>query len=227
MTLRRSLLWLMPVIALSGLSLAAIPSAKPRVEPGLQVAKNGVVLDAQTGRPVEGAYVAVRWLEQSQIGGHVTGQCLSRAVVRTDEQGRYAIPASNLAVAPNHADTRYFWDVYAYASGYADTPTRLAHPRVRGSATRASQALEPIMLAVDHSAPTQRIDTLVDTLSRFSCDAVAKPESSPVADQIYAEGYAAACLPEPNNAADALANLRGGKPGDKPCEQFRQAGNTR
>jgi len=227
MTLRRSLLWLVPIAALSGLSLAAATRAKPMVEPGLQVAKNGVVLDAQTQQPVPGAYVVVRWLKQSQAGGKIEGQCLSRAVVRTDEHGRYAVAATNIAIGTEHSPARYFWDAYAYAPGYAESLARAAHPRALGSATPESQQLEPIVLAVDHAAPEQRIGTLADTLSRFSCEPCAKKEPSPVAEQIYAEGYAAACLPEPNSAANSLARLREDRPGAKPCEQFGQVSTTR
>ena len=227
MTLRRSLLWLLPIVALSGLSLAAVTRAKPMVEPGLQVAKNGIVLDAQTQQPVPGAYVVVRWLKQAQAGGKIEGQCLSRAVVRTDEHGRYAIAATNIAIDSEHAEARYFWDAYAYAPGYAESPVRAVHPRALGSATPASQQLEPIALAVDRAAPEQRIGTLADTLSRFSCEPFAKKERNPVAEQIYAEAYAAACLPEPNSAASSLSRLREDRSVSKPCERFGQVSTTR
>jgi hypothetical protein len=224
MTLRRSLLWLLPITALGGLSLAAATRPKPLVEPGLQVAKNGIVLDEQTRQPIAGAYVVVRWLEQSRIGGKIEGQCLLRTVARTDEQGHYAIPSSNLTIA-EHAETRYFWDAYAYAPGYAEARARSAHPRAEGSVNPGSQTLEPMALALasEHATPEQRLDTLVDTLSRFSCEPFAKQELNPVAEQIYAEGYAAACLPEPNGAARLLSRLRRERPGAEPCEQFRQA----
>ena len=223
MTLRQSLLWLLPVAALSGLSLAAATRPKPLVEAGLQAAKNGVVLDEQTRQPIAGAYVVVRWLEESRAGDKVEGQCLSRTVVRSDAHGHYEIPASHLSVASEHAETRYFWDAYAYAPGYADAQTHAVHPRAVGSPIPGSQTLEPIGLANDHAAPEQRIDNLADTLSRFSCEPFAKREPSPIAEQIYAEGYAAACLPEPNRAAKLLERLRGGRLGDEPCAQFRQA----
>lgn len=220
---RKAALLLASMAASAMFGCSATPDT---VEPGLQVAKSGVVLD-ETRQPVEGAYVVVRWLEQSQANGKIEGQCLSRAVVRTDKQGRYAIPASNFAIAPQHAETRYFWDVYAYTPGYADLPARAVHPRAMSSATPGDQHLEPIVVAADHDAPEQRIGTLVDTFLRFSCRPFAEQAPSPVVEQIYAEAYAAACLPEPNNAVSALARLRGGEPADNPCEQFRQVSNTR
>src|SRR6185503_15386209 len=158
MTLRQSLLWLLPIAALSGLSLAAVTRPKPLVEPGLQVAKNGDVLEEQTRQPIAGAYVVVRWLEESRAGDKVEGQCLSRTVVRTDEHGHYVIPAPHFSLASEHAETRYFWDAHA----------RAAHPHPVGSPTPGSQALEPIGLASDHAAPEQRVGMLADTLSRFS-----------------------------------------------------------
>jgi len=225
MTLRQSLPWLLPLAALTGLSLAAATRPKPLVEPGLQVAKNGDVLDEQTRQPIAGAYVVVRWLEESRAGDKVEGQCLSRTVVRTDQHGHYAIPAPHLTVASEHAETRYFWDAYAYAPGYADAQARAVHPRPVASPIPGSQTLEPIGLASDHAVPEQRVGILADTLSRFSCEPFAKQEPSPIAEQIYAEAYAAACLPEPNRAAKLLARLRGERLGDEPCEQFRQASN--
>jgi len=225
MTLRQSLLWLLPIAALSGLSLAAVTRPKPLVEPGLQVAKNGDVLEEQTRQPIAGAYVVVRWLEESRAGDKVEGQCLSRTVVRTDEHGHYVIPAPHFSLASEHAETRYFWDAHAYAPGYADAQARAAHPHPVGSPTPGSQALEPIGLASDHAAPEQRVGMLADMLSRFSCDPFAKREPNPIAERIYAEGYAAACLPEPNGAAKLLARLRGERRGDQSCEQFRQASN--
>jgi len=94
-------------LALLGLLFAAIvamtSTSGTQVEPALQAAKSGVVLDAATGKPVEGVYVAVRWLEQtSQLplrGSKVRGQCVNRMVVRTDATGHYTIPAGQLPVS--------------------------------------------------------------------------------------------------------------------------------
>ena len=63
MNLCRPFLWLAPIIVLGVLGFTIV--RPPLIEPGLQVAKSGVVLDAQTRQPLVGAYVVVRWLEQS------------------------------------------------------------------------------------------------------------------------------------------------------------------
>ena len=224
--------------------LIYVLGAMPVTEPGLRTAKTGVVLDAATGRPLSGVYVVARWLEQSSeisfIGGpgEVKGQCLYRKVVRTDEQGRYEIPAGDTNFATPQNDiarqTKYFWDAYAYAPGYAVSGRPIVnavHPQARADSSGETQTLEPIQLAVDHAAASQRIDTLAETLSRFTCRHYA-PEPVAVAEQVYAEAYAMACLPEPNDAAPALARLRDDaarlrEPAQEPCARFRQASNVR
>ena len=223
----RSLLLLLPIVVLGMVGFAA--SALPVVEPGLQVAKSGIVLDAQTGQPLVGAYVVVRWLEQSRAAasGRVTGQCLKRIIVRTDDDGHYAIPATEVALTANRVfgQRDFFWDSSAYTPGYTGT-IRAQHPRARASSAPAVQDLEPMLLTADHARPEQRVIELADSLSRFRCEPFAN-ELGPVAEQIYAEAYAAACLPEPNGAAGSLARLRSDWRGAKPCESFRQAGNYR
>lgn len=212
MTFRRASLWFVPVVALSALAVAAAVR-KPQVEPGLLTAKSGAVVDAQTRQPLAGAYVVVRWLEQSRAGASMEGQCLHRAVVRTDEHGRYSVPALQLPLAEHTlAERRYFWDAYAYVSGYGDTAlTGVHHPHAVASAEPGIQSLEPIVLAADHAAPVQRIAALADTLSRFECQPYAQAEANPVAEPIYQEAYATACLPESSGAAAALAHLRGAR----------------
>ena len=100
------------------------------------------------------------------------------------------------------------------------------HPPAVASAAPGVQSLEPIALAADHGAPAQRITTLADTLSRFECQPYAQAEANPVAEQIYEEAYAAACLPEASGAAAALARLRGARAYDaQVCAQERHASN--
>jgi hypothetical protein len=227
MTFLRASLWFVPVVALSALAVAAVVR-KPLVEPGLLAPKSGVVMDAQTRQPLAGAYVVVRWLEQARAGAHVEGQCLHRTVVRTDEQGRYAVAALQLSVADHTlAERRYFWDAYAYASGYADSSSAtVRHPRVVASAAPGIQSLETIALAADSAAPAQRIATLADMLSHVECLPYAKAEANPVAEQIYREAYAAACLPESPGAIAALARLPGVRtPDAQACAQERHASN--
>lgn len=224
MTFPRSSL-LLPIVLFGVLGFAT--SGPPRVEPGLQAAKSGVVLDAQTRQPLMGAYVVVRWLQQSeQISGTLGGQCLYRAIARTDDRGRYAVPVAQFAIGSGRTLTEhtYFWDAYAYAPGYAEVLAAPSlHPRPIGSAVPAIQELEPILMAADHAGPEQRVNELADGLMRFSCEPFAK-EPGPVAEQIYAEAYAAACLPEPNRAAGLLARLGDARsPSARPCAQERRA----
>jgi len=100
------------------------------------------------------------------------------------------------------------------------------HPRALGSPVPAVQELEPMLLAPDHAQPQQRVNELVDSLQRFSCEPFAD-EVGPVAERIYAEAYSVACLPEPNSAASSLARLRGARLVTKSCVSFRQADNSR
>ena len=131
MTFPRSSL-LLPIVLFGVLGFAT--SGPPRVEPGLQAAKSGVVLDAQTRQPLMGAYVVVRWLQQSeQISGTLGGQCLYRAIPRTDDPGRYAVPVAQFAIGSGRTLTEhtYFWDAYAYAPGYAEVLAAPSlHPRL-------------------------------------------------------------------------------------------------
>jgi len=225
MTFPRSSLLLLPLVVLGMVGFAA--SGPPVIEPGLQVAKSGIVLDAQSRQPLAGAYVVVRWLEQSRApaSGTVSGQCLNRVIVRTDDKGHYAIPATAVALAANRifGERDYFWDSYAYTPGYA-ARISAQHPRALGSTAPAVQDLEPMLLTADNALPEQRVSELADSLSRFNCEPFAN-ELGPVAEQIYAEAYAVACLPEPNRAAGSLARLRSDWRGAKPCESFPQAGN--
>ena len=78
-----------------------------------------------------------------------------------------------------------------------------------------------MLLVPARAQPEQRMSELADALKRFGCEPFAK-ELGPVAEQIYAEAYTAACLPEPNSAAGSLARLHGDGRGTKPCESFRQ-----
>jgi hypothetical protein len=234
---RKSVFWLVPIVALSLLGYAV--GNKPKVEAGLRAAKTGVVLDAQTRQPLPGVYVAARWLEQSSdnsLAGSssVAGQCLYRTVVRTDEHGHYEIPATNFPIAPDRAsaERKYFWDESAYAPGYVMSDQKTLHPDIGSSTMPATQELAPILLAADHAAPEQRIAALQDTLARFTCQAYSA-EPVPVAAQVYAEAYSAACLPEPTAAARVLARLRddathraSAEMVREPCTQFKQASSS-
>jgi hypothetical protein len=217
------------VVAMLTALAYAVPRG-PAVEPGLQVAKSGIVLDMQTRQPVSGAYVVVRWLEQTAgSSGKTQGQCVADTVIRTDEQGRYLIPTAHFPIAADGAaERKYFWDTYAYAPGYAIAGAKVMHPKALGSSIPASQSLAPILLTLDHSAPEHRVETLAETLSRFTCRPYAN-DTGPVVEQIYGEAYAVACLPEPNAAAQALVRLHdgGSDPTHALCGASTQVSNTR
>jgi hypothetical protein len=152
----RFLRWSLSLTLLASLgTLAYLVSASTIVDAGLQAAKAGVVLDAQTRQPLAGVYVVARWLEQTTEpellghGGKMQGQCLYRVVVRTDSQGKYLIPATGArfkasgSLLPDRGK-RYFWDLYTYSSGYdvvaAGRPTGIRD----GSSVEETQTLETI-----------------------------------------------------------------------------------
>jgi hypothetical protein len=205
-------------LALLGLLFAAIVAiartSGTQVEPALQAAKSGVVLDAATGKPVEGVYVAVRWLEQTSqlplLGGKLRGQCVNRVVVRTDAEGRYRIPAARLAAATNlqaGVRTEYFWDLYTYAPGYDGRSQTLAHPRAVSNLAGDQAVVEPVLLGAGHAAPQQRLATLADTLAQFTCHPFAH-DAGAIEQSIAAEAAAAACLPGTDDAQGSCATFR-------------------
>jgi hypothetical protein len=236
----RFLRWSLSLTLLASLgTLAYLVSASTIVDAGLQAAKAGVVLDAQTRQPLAGVYVVARWLEQTTEpellghGGKMQGQCLYRVVVRTDSQGKYLIPATGArfkasgSLLPDRGK-RYFWDLYTYSSGYdvvaAGRPTGIRD----GSSVEETQTLETIRLAANHTSAEQRMSALADTLARFTCEPYST-DPLPIAQEVYAEAYATACLLERNAAAGALARLRTAAAPDQDaeqsCVQFRQASN--
>ena len=79
---------------------------------------SGEVYDKETGKPVENAFVIATWWAYwgGTVGGGTTG-CMHAEVVRTDANGRYAIPAWK-----NASDTKWLQDqrahLYSYAPGY-------------------------------------------------------------------------------------------------------------
>ena len=204
-------LGLLAAFAFAALAFAGIT----QVEPGLQAAKTGVVLD-ETGKPLGGVYVGVRWMQQTSelplLGNKVEGQCLHRTVVRTDADGHYSVPPpTDLASTDRNwlrgASTRYFWDLYTYAAGYAATGAA-AHPVIASNADN-NATLAPIHLISDRADGDRHLAVLTDTLARFTCRPFAK-DAGPVEEQIVAETAAAACLTD-------------GKSAQPSCAMFRQA----
>jgi hypothetical protein len=228
------------IAAISSLAYAVV--VRPAAESGLQAAKTGVVLDAETRQPLAGVTVVARWLEETSqpellgYGGKIAGQCLFRVVVRTDNQGRYVIPATNFKLTGNLLPDRSkktFWDLYTYSTGYGVASREPGLADAGDSPVQETQTLQPILLAADHAPAAQRVSALVDTLSRFTCEPYSV-DPVPVAQQVVAEAYAAACLPEPNEAARLLVRLRhdavasasvSTEDAEQPCMQLRQARN--
>jgi hypothetical protein len=185
--------------ALSLVSIAAVVfaavalSAKTTVEQNFQSAKTGVVLDAATQQPVPGVYVVARWLEQTTqpallgAGGKVQGQCVFRAITRTDSQGRYSIPASsaNFNLTKNWqpgSSRKYFWDLYTYANGYAATANIIsqAHPTSIADTLLGDdpQTLQPILLTTQHAACSESSSATCDERRRVALQRVGTPVAS-------------------------------------------------
>lgn len=214
-------LWFVPLAAVT--AIAATWYGGTDIEPGLQSAKTGVVLDAATGKPLQGIYVGARFLQQtsepSLLGGKQYGQCVYRVVVQTDAQGRYTIPATSAEFGIAHGFVpgerkRYNWDLYTYAAGYqlGGLSTPVAHPRTVDEATASTAStLEPILLSAEHDSAQQRLSTLADTVAHFTCHPFAH-DAGPIEQSVAAEAAAAACLPGAENAAPS-------------CTMFRQASN--
>jgi len=205
-------------LALLGLLFAAIVAiartSGTQVEPALQAAKSGVVLDAATGKPVEGVYVAVRWLEQTSqlplLGGTIRGQCVNRVVVRTDAEGRYRIAAAQLQAESGlqpGVRTEYFWDLHAYAPGYDARNLTQTHPRTVANQAGDQAVVEPVLLETGHTTPQQRLATLADTLAQFTCHPFSH-DAGAIEQSVAGEAAAAACLPGADDAQGNCATFR-------------------
>jgi len=58
---------------------------------------NGVVVDAETGKPIEGAYVVVSWAPMyGTVGGDVGGRASKKIKLQTDKNGVFRIPRHRL-----------------------------------------------------------------------------------------------------------------------------------
>ena len=210
-------LWFVPLAALAAVAAAWLGGTD--VEQGLTAAKTGVVLDAATGRPLQGIYVGARVLQQTSeatlLGGRQYGQCVYRVVVQTDAAGRYTIPASGAEFGIRHGfvpgeRNSYHWDLYTYAAGYRAGGTPLPHPRTLDAATASAPAtLEPILLDAGVDGAQQPPAALADTLAHFTCRPFAH-DAGPI---------------EPLLAAQAAACQPGTLPADAACTMFRQASN--
>jgi hypothetical protein len=196
------------------------------VESGLQAPKTGTILDVESHKPLEGAYVVVRWRQEVTdpfLIGHgniVGGGCVHRNIVQTDGDGHYSIPSSRSAFAVEHnfkpnRSVKYYWDLYAYlpkkGTLEVDAPSGPQpmfgeHPG--GSSNGAGQTLQPALLARPEGAPELRMDELLAVYSHFICKPDQPFPPAPVAEKLYEEAFGVACTPTPNRGALRLDEFR-------------------
>jgi len=187
------------------------------IEPGVQAAKSGVVLDAQTRQPLAGVYVIARALAQTTESGKTEGQCVFRSVALTDGEGRYSIPATDesFSIARNWLPQRtrsYSWDLYTYSPDHGSVAATDKHPQSSNESTRT---LQPILLARQDASPELRAKALTKTLAHFACEPFSRVRL-PVEQDIYAEAYATACLQTSNDSARSTQS----------CAMLKQASKT-
>ena len=119
-------------------------------------AQQGMVVDADTGEPLAGAYVIGRWR------GYVSSQsvCFHAEGTRTDSQGRFVLPAwRNTGPYNNTSHQQYYSQ--AYLPGYEDVggrTDRLKMKRFTGTREERLQSLERMMsgAACDAAEASQR-----------------------------------------------------------------------
>jgi len=216
------------LVVLAALAATYALAVGTTVESGLQAQKSGIVLDAETNKPLAGVSVVVRWHEEITDpflighGNSVGGGCVNRIIVQTDADGRYSIPSSSRDFAVEHnfrlnRSVKYYWDFYAYKDGYGPPgqqipsgvgPIYEGHPRAASDVWGSQQTVSPVLLGRPEASPELRMSELLAVYYRFMC----KPEHPfpppPVAGHLYEEAYATACTPGPNSAALKLDELR-------------------
>jgi hypothetical protein len=224
--------WITPLV-LVGACLSYAWAVSPRLEPGLLSPKSGQILDLSTRQPISDAFVVVRWLKQvsdptliGHGGGGTDGSgCVFREVVRTDAQGRFAVPSARekISIESNWSvkkSIRYSWDlaVYAPKHGFAqheihfrDAPAAIRplddHPSVLSSSVGREQSLESVFLESGAGPSNERADFLLTTLGHASCE----PHTSdlPVfSKELYLDAAHATCAAQGEEGALQLFALR-------------------
>ena len=84
---------------------------------------SGTVVDAETGRPIEGAVVLVEWTKTHGIGEHWT-ESYKVATTMTDEDGKFTLPGC-------YSPTVNEPDVTIYKKGYVAWSSRWIFPERR------------------------------------------------------------------------------------------------
>lgn len=226
-TKRKKLLWLGvfitgALVAALGIATAGLSTS---VEPALQAARTGSVVDAETGQALLGAHVVAQWwhsntqrfppIGHGTIGGF--SNCLHREETQTDQDGRFALPSvRQLFTVERHIDLehkdKYFWQLGAYLPGYYDSTERNPdrspprHPDVREQSD-GSVNVAPIKLTKDSRSQEERIWYLVMGVPNFSCkwDTV---EPVQFMRDIYNEAFNLACVSATSNKSLLIAQLR-------------------
>ncbi len=129
---------------------APFPARPDTVVPGLLVGPfDGQVLDAATGKPIEGAYVLGSWAMEA--GDPLRGPgAAAHELVRTDSDGRYQVPA--LAEIRGRRLARFALIVYrrSYLAYRSDRRFEDLEPRHDFSQTGNRVLLDPIGGDVSH-----------------------------------------------------------------------------
>lgn len=79
---------------------------------------NGVVVDAETGKPIEGAYVVASWgRTYGSVGGRLGGKDVKEIKIQTDANGYFGIPkytTINWAPSPFGQGGSFFMAIYQH-----------------------------------------------------------------------------------------------------------------
>ncbi|MFZ5619388.1 MAG: carboxypeptidase-like regulatory domain-containing protein [Pseudomonadota bacterium] len=157
-------------------------------------AQEGRVLDAQTGQPIEGAFVVMRWIG---YGGYSQSQCFHVDVAETDAQGRFHIPEwRNDQRSATLVDQLRNVDV-VHKPGY-----RLAERTYR----EQSQKQGVWYLHADRRSVEDRLEYLLHVLDVTRCGAQDKSDMSLLRlyRSLYEEGGEIAATAQEKDQVDTL-----------------------
>lgn len=220
----RGLWWKILLVVVAVLCVGSLAALATSVESGLQKAKTGIVEDIASKLPIPGAYVVVRWYHYDigrwpiGHGGRGGIECVYREVAQADSEGHYTIPSTEGKFAVHRVvslrdDTRYYWDLAAYAPGYLWAwpqnmyQTGGKHPAAHGFGS--VEALDPVQLTRRPPGSGEM------SLQRYECP-TADGDAVPFIDKQYREAYGLACeqggLVWPRQVADLREHAFGVMP---------------
>jgi hypothetical protein len=110
-------------------------------------AQQGVVVDADTGEPLAGAYVIGRW--RGYVSSHSV--CFHAEGTRTDSQGRFVLPAWRNTGPYNTTRYQEFSD-YSYLPGYESAGGSNERKRLRRFTGTREERLQYLMRVATGSA---------------------------------------------------------------------------